>query len=114
MKTPRLRENSGEFADSGGLEREANALSDIPSNYGDTPKYAYYRAGDSDLRNVDAAELARIFNRCHNALWAGGRSDPTESFDEMSKLIFAKLYDERRTRNGEAYGFSGAKTKPTL
>ena len=89
----------------GGLEREANALSDIPSNYGDTPKYAYYRAGDSDLRNVDAAELARIFNRCHNALWAGGRSDPTESFDEMSKLIFAKLYDERRARNGEAYGF---------
>ena len=40
----------------GGLEREANALSDIPSNYGDTPKYAYRRAGDSDLRNVDAAE----------------------------------------------------------
>ena len=89
----------------GGLEREANALSDIPSNYGNTPKYAYHRAGDSDLRIVDAAELARIFNRCHNALWAGGRSDPTESFDEMSKLIFAKLYDERRTRNGEAYGF---------
>ncbi len=88
----------------GGLEREDNAVSDIPSNYGDAPKYAYHRAGDGDLGTVDDAELARIFNRCHNALWAGGRSDPTESFDEMSKLIFAKLYDERRTRNGEAYG----------
>lgn len=88
----------------GGLERDDNAIPDIPANYGDTPKYAYRRAGDSDLGTVDAAELARVFNRCHNALWAGGRSDPTESFDEMSKLIFAKLYDERRTRNGEAYG----------
>ena len=89
----------------GGLERDDNAISDVPRNYGDTPEYRYYRSGDSDLEEVDAAQLARIFSHCHNELWSGGRSDPTESFDEMSKLIFAKLYDEQHTPNGKAYGF---------
>ena len=89
----------------GGLERDRNAISDVPRNYGDTPEYRYFRSSASDLAQVDTAQLARTFNHCHNELWAGGRSDPTESFDEMSKLIFAKLYDEQRTPNGQAYGF---------
>ena len=89
----------------GGLERDDNVLPDVPRNYGDTPEYLYHRSGNNDLSQVDAAQLARIFNYCHNELWSGGRSDPTESFDEMSKLIFAKLYDEQHTPNGEAYGF---------
>ena len=89
----------------GGLERDDNIISDVPHNYGDTPEYRYRRSGDSDLAKVDAAQLARIFGRCHNELWSGGRADPTESFDEMSKLIFAKLYDEQHTPNGAEYGF---------
>ncbi len=89
----------------GGLEREANIVGDVPRNYGDTPEYVYYRSGDSDLAEVNADQLARIFKQCHDELWSGGRSDPTESFDEMSKLMFTKLYDEQHTRNGEAYGF---------
>ena len=89
----------------GGLERDDNIISDVPHNYGDTPEYRYYRSGDNDLEEVDPAQLARIFSHCHNELWSGGRSDPTESFDEMSKLIFAKLYDEQHTPNGAAYGF---------
>lgn len=89
----------------GGLEREDNVIADVPRNYGDTPEFLYYRSGTRDIEAVDAAQLARVFNHCHNELWSGGRSDPTESFDEMSKLIFAKLYDERHTVNGEPYGF---------
>lgn len=89
----------------GGLERESNIISDVPRNYGNTPEYRYHRSGDNDLPQMDSAQLARIFSHCHNELWSGGRSDPTESFDEMSKLIFAKLYDEQHTPNGEAYGF---------
>jgi len=95
----------------GGLERDENIIADIPSNYGDTPEYRYYRSSDSDLTEVNAAELNRIFNQCHNVLWSGGKSDPTESFDEMSKLLFAKLHDEQRTRNGEAYDFQWGKNE---
>lgn len=89
----------------GGLEREENVVPDIPANYGQIPQYKFTRAGECDLETVDAATLSKIFNRCHNELWSGGRFDPTEAFDEMSKILFAKLYDEQRTANGDAYGF---------
>ena len=89
----------------GGLEREANIIADIPVNYGQVPQYKFARAGERDLETVDAATLSRIFNRCHDELWSGGRFDPTEAFDEMSKILFAKLYDEQRTANGAEYGF---------
>ena len=89
----------------GGLERSRNVIPDVPANYGETPEYIYVRAGENDLREISIAALSQIFQRCHNELWSGGRLDPTEAFDEMSKLMFAKLYDERQTRNGAAYGF---------
>ena len=89
----------------GGLERSRNIIPDVPVNYGDIPEYMFVRSGDNDLSEISISSLSRIFERCHNELWSGGRLDPTEAFDEMSKLMFAKLYDERQTRNGEAYGF---------
>ncbi len=88
----------------GGLERSQNIIADVPANYGDTPEYLFIRAGDNDLREISISALYNIFEQCHNELWSGGRLDPTEAFDEMSKLMFAKLYDERQTPNGEAYG----------
>ena len=89
----------------GGLEREENVIPDIPVNYGNVPEYMFIRTGTRDLEEINAAELSRIFDSCHRELWSGGRLDPTEAFDEMSKLMFAKLYDERRTPNGEPYAF---------
>lgn len=89
----------------GGLERERNTIPDLPQNYGETPQYLYHRAGEHDLETVNANELARIFDQCHNELWSGGRFDPTEAFDEMSKLMFAKLFDEQRTPNNQPYSF---------
>ena len=87
----------------GGLERERNVIADIPKNYGNIPVYKFQRGGQTDLDTVDANHLSRVFDQCHNELWSGGRLDPTEAFDEMSKLIFAKLYDELQTPNQQPY-----------
>ena len=89
----------------GGLERERNRIADIPRNYGDIPTFKFHRGGPLELEAVDDSALARAFDRCHRELWSGGRLDPTEAFDEMSKLMFAKLHDERRTQNNQAYRF---------
>ncbi|RKX23128.1 MAG: hypothetical protein DRP45_10845 [Candidatus Zixiibacteriota bacterium] len=39
-------------------------------------------------------ELQKIVQRCHNVLWERHGFDPTQAFDEFSKLLFVKLYDE--------------------
>lgn len=89
----------------GGLERTRNLVGDIPRNYGEIPEYTYIHQEGHDLRSVPSHVLSHIFKQCHNDLWSGGRLGPTEAFDEMSKLIFAKLYDELRTPNGKPYQF---------
>ena len=51
-------------------------------------------------------ELTRVFSQAHQALWAGGKRNPSEAFDELDKLIFCKLWDEKRARKtGEPYDF---------
>lgn len=88
----------------GGLEREHNEVPDLPVNYGQVPSYQFVR-GTDDLIVVDAHKLAQVFDKCHNDLWSGGRFSPIEAFDEISKLIFAKLYDEQNTETESPYGF---------
>jgi len=81
-------------------------LRDIPINYGKVPVYKFKkRDKDWDLKAIDFNQLSRIFQKSHDILWAGGKRDPSEALDEMSKLIFAKIYDERNTKNGEFYKF---------
>ncbi len=87
----------------GGLERIENLINDIPSNYGATPQYTYVRGSNKDLSAVSGDTLLRVFDKCHSILWSAGKLDPSEAFDEMSKIMFAKLHDERRTPNGEPY-----------
>lgn len=51
-------------------------------------------------------ELTRRFSQAHQALWGGGELNPSEAFDELDKLIFCKLWDERKLRRpGEPYDF---------
>ena len=88
------------------LKLEKFKRQSLPIKYGKIPKYKYKR-GDIkwDLEKVNFSELSRIFQKCHNIIWAGGKRDPAVAFDEMSKLIFSKLYDERSTKNEEYYKF---------
>ncbi|STZ13625.1 Probable type I restriction enzyme BthVORF4518P M protein [Moraxella caviae] len=59
-----------------------------------------------DLQIVDEADLTRRFKQAHNALWAGGQLNPSEAFDELDKLIFCKIWDERKPRkDGTPYDF---------
>lgn len=39
-------------------------------------------------------ELQKVIQRCHNVLWERHGLDPAQAFDEFSKLLFVKLYDE--------------------
>ena len=59
-----------------------------------------------DLSVIDQSELTRRFKQAHEALWAGGQLNPSEAFDELDKLIFCKIWDEKKARNiGEPYDF---------
>ena len=58
------------------------------------------------LAIIDQSELTRRFKQAHDALWAGGQLNPSEAFDELDKLIFCKIWDERKDRRmGEPYDF---------
>ena len=59
-----------------------------------------------DLETITEDELTRRFKQAHNALWAGGQLNPSEAFDELDKLIFCKIWDEKKAREiGKPYDF---------
>ena len=67
-----------------------------------------------DIKTVGQDELTKRFKQAHDALWAGGQLNPSEAFDELDKLIFCKIWDERynlegqslkRRKKGEVYDF---------
>jgi type I restriction enzyme M protein len=59
-----------------------------------------------DLSEIKEEELTRRFKQAHDALWAGGQLNPSEAFDELDKLIFCKIWDERKDRQqGDPYDF---------
>lgn len=91
---------------------------DIPlSRSQNLPTYKYiYQAEEykkthplsnyKSLSPVNYETLTRCFKLAHNALWAGGQLNPSEAFDELDKLIFCKIWDERNVRKiGEPYAF---------
>jgi len=87
---------------------ESGISADLPARYGQAPKYRYWkqREGWPDLVVVSESQLRDAFQQCHDILWEGGRRNPAQAFDEMSKLMFCKLQDERmHTGIGEAYAF---------
>ncbi len=45
-------------------------------------------------RFANEYELQKVVQRCHNVLWERHGLDPAQAFDEFSKLLFVKLYDE--------------------
>lgn len=58
------------------------------------------------LKTVNENELTRRFAQAHQALWGGGELNPSDAFDEFDKLVFCKIWDERKERaDGEPYDF---------
>ena len=59
-----------------------------------------------ELQRVSESELTKIFIQSHQALWGGGKRNPSVAFDELDKLIFCKIWDEKHPRkNGDPYDF---------
>lgn len=87
-------------------ELEKHRIANIPVAYGKEPEFKY-KKGDPqwDLQAANFNELQHKFQLCHNEIWEGGKRDPAIAFDEMSKLMFSKIFDERVTKNGEYYRF---------
>lgn len=93
-------------------------LPDIPQEgVTNTATYRYVYGADNiskeqgkqkffNLSVIEQSELTKRFKQAHDALWAGGQLNPSEAFDELDKLIFCKIWDERKYRKaGEPYDF---------
>jgi len=60
----------------------------------------------NDISIITQDKLTRRFKQAHDALWGGGQLNPSEAFDELDKLIFCKIWDERKDRRtGDPYDF---------
>lgn len=78
----------------------------IPVQYDNIPQFTYI-AGDkeSDIKPIESKQLEIKIKKSHSIIWAGGKRDPLSAFDEWSKLMLAKVQDERHTPNGKPRQF---------
>ena len=89
-------------------ERVENLLGEsttLPPEYGNVPTYSLIAGEPTDIAALDWYSLETRIRRAHSLIWAGGRRDPLMAFDEWSKLLFAKVVDERTTQTGEPRRF---------
>jgi len=92
--------------------KERITVTDIPE-YGKNrvSRYKYVRGGKRngekfhDIEVVTQDNLTKVFKQAHNALWGGGELNASEAFDELDKLIFCKIWDERNCKRKEPYKF---------
>ena len=89
------------------FERTQNIIADFPIGYGTVQEWRYKKGDPNwELLVVERAELIRALEKCHDTLWQGGRLTPTDAFDELAKLLFIKIRDEKKARqDGETYDF---------
>ncbi|AXV48845.1 restriction endonuclease subunit M [Prevotella denticola] len=88
---------------------ERISISDIPKLHGSVNRYKYIK-GEVETQEGSKAELMLKFKSAHDALWGGGALAPTTAFDELDKLIFCKIWDEKWKDNnpktkGEPFDF---------
>ncbi len=85
------------------------SISDIPKK-GGAIKQCRYIKGKAAPQKGTQGLLKQKFKSAHDALWGGGALAPTTAFDELDKLIFCKVWDERWEENdpesnGKPYDF---------
>lgn len=88
---------------------ERISISDIPKKDGKVDRFKYIKGGREPQPGTKA-ELMQKFKSAHDALWGGGALAPTTAFDELDKLIFCKIWDEKWKDNspqtkGEPFDF---------
>lgn len=88
---------------------EKVSITDLPKKDGTINEYKYIK-GEREPQPSTRAELMQKFKSAHDALWGGGALAPTTAFDELDKLIFCKIWDEKWKENdpktkGEPFAF---------
>ena len=63
------------------------------------PHAEVQKEGETLIKFEDLSALSRVIQQCHDIIRNEEGRDPAESFDEMSKLLFAKMKDERDVRD---------------
>ena len=88
-------------------ERTENIIADPPIGYGKVQEWRYLKGvPHSELSVIERGDLIRVLEKCHDTLWQGGKFAPTQAFDELAKILFIKIRDEKKARrNGEPYDF---------
>lgn len=83
----------------GGISQIETDIYEPEAEYGRQQKFF-------ELEVVSENELTKIFIQAHQALWGGGQRNPSVAFDELDKLIFCKIWDEKHPRKtGDPYDF---------
>ena len=87
-------------------ENIKGAIEVVPVQYGQVPEYTFIAGpGNNDIHAANAHQLESKVKRAHSIIWAGGKRDPLLAFDEWSKLMLAKVEDERHTPNNSPRQF---------
>ena len=88
-------------------ERSQNIIADPPVGYGKVQEWRYLKGvPNSELSVIERGELIRVLGQCQDTLWQGGKLAPTDAFDELAKILFIKIRDEKKARRkGEPYDF---------
>lgn len=97
-------------------ERQRNILGSrarLPRANQEDISYRLVAGGDLDIQPSSSTKLEAKIRRAHAEIWSGGKRDPLASFDEWSKLLFAKIYDERHTEKGQHRRFQIGLGEPT-
>jgi type I restriction enzyme M protein len=77
----------------------------VPALYGEVPIFLHLAGQEGDIRPVAPTTVETLIRRAHSIIWSGGKRDPLKSFDEWSKLLFAKVIDEKHTPTGKPRRF---------
>ncbi len=73
-------------------ERERNIIADIPINFGKVQEFRYKKYDPIwDIQPVNKQQLIKILEKCNDTLWDGGKQNPIDAFDELSKIILSSL-----------------------
>ncbi|WP_448380117.1 N-6 DNA methylase [Gloeomargarita sp.] len=88
--------------------------STVPVNYGLARELRLIAGSTHDIQPAKPLRIEATVRRAHAAIWAGGKRDPLTAFDEWSKILFAKVWDERHTPNGQPRALQvGANESPS-
>lgn len=76
---------------------QSSEIGNVPRWLGDQP-VATMPSKDLELPPFrDEEHLRGVVNSCHNQIFFRLGHDPAKAFDELMKILFLKLYDERET-----------------